>query len=128
MLLLDTSAAVALREGQADVGNRIAVLARLPLLSIISVIELEGGGVAAHEGAAKRREALDLLYESLEVLEFGHKEASAYQRIITATGFSRAKIIDRMIAAQAIVAGAALATLNPRDFRDIPGLQIEDWS
>jgi tRNA(fMet)-specific endonuclease VapC len=33
-----------------------------------------------------------------------------------------------MIAAQAIEAAATLATLNARDFRDIPGLTIEDWS
>ncbi|HAJ03147.1 MAG TPA: VapC toxin family PIN domain ribonuclease, partial [Brevundimonas sp.] len=34
---------------------------------------------------------------------------------------------DRMIAAQAIVAGATLATLNPADFRDIPGLSLLEW-
>jgi predicted nucleic acid-binding protein len=33
-----------------------------------------------------------------------------------------------MIAAQPIAAEAALATLNRRDFRDIPDLRVEDWS
>ena len=33
-----------------------------------------------------------------------------------------------MIAATAMSQGLILATLNPRDFRNIPGLLIEDWS
>ena len=33
-----------------------------------------------------------------------------------------------MIAATAMSQGPILATLNPRDFRNIPGLLIEDWS
>jgi tRNA(fMet)-specific endonuclease VapC len=33
-----------------------------------------------------------------------------------------------MIAATAITHGLTLATLNRRDFRDIPGLTVEDWS
>lgn len=68
------------------------------------------------------------MYQQLEVLPFSTREAAVYRRIVEQLGFSRPRIIDRMIAAQAIVADAALATLNPRDFRDIPGLAIEDWS
>ena len=67
------------------------------------------------------------MYEQLDVLSFTGREAGIYRRILEQLGFSRdPRIIDRMIAAQAIVAGATLATLNPRDFRNIPGLTIED--
>ena len=45
-----------------------------------------------------------------------------------AKGFSRRLVVDRMIAATALANDLSLATLNPRDFRDIPGLKIEDWS
>ena len=82
----------------------------------------------APEGAHVRRLLLDELYATMEILDFGQSEAIRYAEIIAALGFSRPKIIDRMIAAQAIAAGATLATLNPRDFRYIPTLQIEDWS
>ena len=48
--------------------------------------------------------------------------------IIAESGFSRRLVSDRMIAATAITYELTLATLNPRDFRSIPGLVIEDWS
>jgi tRNA(fMet)-specific endonuclease VapC len=128
LLLIDTSVAVALREGVRQVGDRFEQLDRLPTLSIISVVELEGGVMVAPEGRESRRRALDQLYASLEILPFGEDEATAYRSIVEHCGFSRRLIIDRMIAAQALVVGASLVTLNPRDFRAIPGLQLEDWS
>jgi predicted nucleic acid-binding protein len=127
-LLIDTSVAVALREGDRAAVQRLGRLPHLPCLSVISVVELEGGVAVAREGEQVRRRALDRLYTSLEIIAFGEAEAVAYARIVATIGFSRRLIIDRMIAAQAIVAGVTLATLNPRDFRDVPGLTIEDWS
>ena len=108
--------------------ERAGRLGSITLLSILSVIELEGGVPLAPEGAHIRRILLDELYATMEILEFGQAEADQYRSIIGALGYSRPKILDRMIAAQAIAAGATLATLNPRDFRGIPRLNIEDWS
>jgi tRNA(fMet)-specific endonuclease VapC len=126
--LFDTSVAVSLREGDEASMERAERLGSIALLSILSVIELEGGVPIAPEGAHIRRILLDELYATMEILDFGQAEADEYRSIVTALGYSRSKIIDRMIAAQAIAAGATLATLNPRDFRDIPGLRTEDWS
>ena len=128
MHLIDTSIAVALRENVRHVGDRFARLSTLPSLSIVSVVELEGGVAVAEEGRETRRQSLDKLYAALDILAFGENEAAAYRNIVSEIGFSRRLVIDRMIAAQAIVAGATLATLNPRDFRNVPELVIEDWS
>ncbi len=35
---------------------------------------------------------------------------------------------DRMIAAHALAAGAILVTANEADFRDIPGLELINWT
>lgn len=125
--LIDTNIAILLRDLDGVVTARIAALDQLPALSVVSLIELEGG-VAASSADILRRSRQRKLLSALNVLSFGVEEAEAYGAIVAALGFSRRKIVDRMIAAQAICAGAALATLNPRDFRGIAGLQIEDWT
>jgi predicted nucleic acid-binding protein len=86
------------------------------------------GVPTAPEGAAVRRAILDEMYQTLDILPFFEREADAYRSIIEALGFSRRLIVDRMIAATALANHLLLATLNPRDFRDVPGLQLEDWS
>ena len=127
-LLLDTSVAIALRDGHPHILDRVAELTTSPQLSVITVVELHGGVVRDQDPAQQRRRALDRMVQNFNVLAFGFDEAVAYGRIVAALGFSRRGIIDRMIAAQALVARATVATLNARDFREIPDLQIEDWS
>lgn len=100
----------------------------MPLLSVLSLVELEGGLAGISTGREKRRELLNWVSNTLQIVGFDQQHARVYGQIIRTLGFSRPKIIDRMIAAQAIVAGATLVTLNPRDFRDIAGLTIENWS
>ena len=126
--MFNTSVAVALREGHANIIDRLETIDEPAFLSVLSVVELEGGVPLALEGVGLRRKKLDELYHDLTILDFTPVEAFAYRQIIALVGFSRSNIIDRMIAAQAIVAGATLATLNPRDFRNIPDLLVEDWS
>jgi len=126
--LFDTSVVIALRDGDPLIKQRAGRLSSVALLSILSVVELEGGMGLPVVDKHKRRAALDAMYELLDVLPFGVPEAAAYSRIVDVLGFSRSKVIDRMIAAQALVSNARLATLNPRDFRNIPGLTLEDWS
>lgn len=117
-----------MREGDVPIIRRSAQLERRAVISIVSVVELEGGVPIAREGARLRRAKLDGLFDVVEILPFNWADAQIYRRIVEQAGFSRRLIIDRMIAAQAIVVGATLATLNPRDFRDIPDLMIENWS
>lgn len=127
-VLLDTSVAIGLRDLEPGISHRVSGLAPPPLLSVISVVELEGGVVNARQGRAHRRRLLDAMLEELQVVPFGAREAEIYGSIVAQLGFARTTVIDRMIAAQAIALGATLATLNPRDFRPIEGLAVEDWT
>ena len=71
--------------------------------------------------------ALDDLLSTLRVIPFDDAATPAYRVIVGASGFSRRRTLDRMIAATAIANGLRLATANPADFGDIAGLALETW-
>ena len=127
-VLLDTSIAIHLRDETAGIADQIVQLTSQAFLSAISRVELEGGVAAVPEFAPLRRAKLDVLLINLEVIEFTDEMAEAYGRILLQSGYSRRKIIDRMIAATAIVSGMTLITTNGGDFADIEGLKLEIWN
>jgi predicted nucleic acid-binding protein len=126
-VLIDTNVAIHLRDGAEAAVVRLAAMEAFPLLSIVSRVELEGGVYRDPARAPLLRPRLDLLLESLAVLPFGDPEAAAYGSIVERSGFSRVRILDRMIAATALVHDATLITFNGADFRDIAGLRLEEW-
>ena len=126
--LLDTSVAILLRDSDSEADLRLKSLDSIPALSIVSQVELEGGVVARPALAAKRRAAIDILLAVLPVLPFDAACLAAYRQIVETAGFSRRKVVDRMIAATALVHGLSLITLDRRDFGDVTGLDVEVWS
>lgn len=75
---------------------------------------------------AARRDAWDRtrrLFKVLPVLPFDDAAADTYARM----PFKR-QSFDRLIAAQAISLGLTVVTSNLKDFADIPGLKVEDWT
>lgn len=125
--VLDTNVAIHLRDGDPDVATRITALEGAILLSIISRVELEGGVYREATQAGLRRSRLDAMLQVLPVLDFDGAAADAYRRIAEAAGYSRRKVVDRMIAAQALAHRATLVTFNADDFRDIPDLSLLAW-
>ncbi|HEY4031670.1 MAG TPA: type II toxin-antitoxin system VapC family toxin [Caulobacteraceae bacterium] len=125
--LLDTNVAIHLRDGDVAVTSKIRATAEPLLLSIVTRIELEGGVYRDPAQSGVRRARLDAILSSIPVLDFDEVSADAYRMIVQTAGYSRRKLLDRMIAAQALAHHATLATLNLADFTDIPGLQLLAW-
>jgi tRNA(fMet)-specific endonuclease VapC len=128
LILIDSNIAVHLLAANAEVGDRIAAMTSLPCISAVSRAELEGGvyRVDVDSTIEDRRRALDEFVRRVTILDFTADVAAVYGRIAAAAGYSRRKILDRMIAATALHHGLGFATFNARDFRDIPGLAIVD--
>lgn len=125
--VLDISIAIPLRDGDDWVTAEVGKLSGALLLSIVTRIELENGVYRSPVNVAARRSRLDAMMPTFQTLPFEVAAVDAYQHIVAAVGYSRRKLLDRMIAAQTLVRGAALVTLNGDDFRDVPGLQLLEW-
>lgn len=125
--MLDTSVAISLRDNEPAILGRIASVESPLLISAVTRVELENGVYRDPALAARRRAALDVILATMIVVPFDDETAAAYGRIIAALGWSRTRIIDRMIAASAIVRDVPLATLNAADFYDVPNLRLDDW-
>lgn len=127
-VVIDTDVAIHLRDGDPTITARLAASDAAPVISVVTLVELRGG-VASDPSASRLREPL--LAEMLRfvpVLPFTPAEAEVYGAIVSRTGHNRHRVLDRMIAAQAIVAGLRLVTINGRDFAGIPDLDLEVWS
>lgn len=125
--MIDTNVAVHLRDKSAEVVERVAALREIPVISIITLVELEGGVNREPNRAVVRRKRLNAFLTGMTVLEFEQAMAFEYGQIVERCGFSRPRILDRLIAATAIVHDLTLVTVNAADFRDIPGLKLEAW-
>jgi predicted nucleic acid-binding protein len=125
--LLDTDVAIHLRDGDEVVTAKVAALTGAILLSVISRVELEEGVYRDPAQTGVCRPRLDAILAALPVLAFDDTAADVYRQIVESAGYSRRKILDRMIAAQALVHRATLVTRNAADFRDVPGLELMVW-
>ena len=127
MWLIDTNVAIHLRDGDDSIEQKMAALEGGLFLSVVSLVELQGGIYRDPTQTERMRVRLDTIIESLTVVTFKADEAQRYGEIVRHVGYSRSKLLDRMIAAQAIAIGATLITMNGSDFQDIPGLSLEIW-
>ena len=125
--VIDTSVAIDLRDGDPAITAKIAALDGAVLLSIVTRIELEGGVYRDPKQVGLRRPRLEAILQTLPVLAFDDAAADAYRSIVASAGYSRRKLLDRMIGAQALAHRATLVTQNADDFRDILGLRILAW-
>jgi len=79
--------------------------------------------VGAKRGKPPRLDRLASIAGEMPLLPFDEAAARAYGEI----PFRRGSF-DRLLAAHALSLGMEIITTNVRDFADIPGLQVEDWT
>lgn len=127
--MLDTNICVYLMKAHPP-----EVLARLTQLnhgdaamSIITYAELRVGLEVLGPTRAQNERALHLLISDIPVLPFGEAAAERYGVQRAAVRDRRRDALDRLIAAHATSLGLTLVTNNEADFRDYPGLMVENW-
>lgn len=95
-----------------DEGHRV-------MLSTIVLYEWLRGPRTRPELAAQEE-----LFPSEHAVAFGAAEAALASRLYKQLPRARGREIDLAVAACAMAGGAAIWTLNPGDFRDIPELRL----
>ena len=125
--LIDTNICIHARDGTDAVLDKLAQHDGQVLLSALSLAELQRGLHRDPAFTALRQARLEVLLHSMPVLPFDASAAQIYGRIIAQCGWAKGRDYDRMIAAHAISSDSILVTDNEADFRDIPGLAMENW-
>lgn len=122
MIHLDTSALIdALTGSRRSAGRLRAAIARGEriLFSTLVLYEWLRGPRREEELAAQ-----EALFPGASAVLFGPGEASLAAQLYRTVRSPRGREIDLAIAACALTHRAALWTLNPRDFSDIPRLRL----
>lgn len=125
--LLDTDVAIHLRDGDPAITEKVGALDDAVLMSIVTRVELEGGVYREPAHAQVRRARLDAILAAIPTVAFDDAAADAYGDIVARAGYSPRKLLDRMIAAQALVHRSTLVTINAGDYADVPGLALLAW-
>jgi tRNA(fMet)-specific endonuclease VapC len=125
--LIDTNIAIHARDGTETVLGKLAEHDGDVLLSALSLAELQRGVYRDSKLTAIRHARLEVLLRAVPVLPFDADAALAYGRIIAQLGWAKGRDYDRMIAAHAISTASILVTNTAADFRDVPGLSLDNW-
>ncbi|TXC71100.1 type II toxin-antitoxin system VapC family toxin [Sphingomonas ginsenosidivorax] len=120
--LLDSNVLIYLLQGTSErLRHRIETCEPGELVtSAIAYAELMRG---VPGGDRSKADAAGRLFGVVAIEPFGPDAAIAYRRV----PFRRGRF-DRLIAGHALALGLTLVTNNERDFADVDGLRIENWT
>ena len=128
--MLDTNICIYLiKRHPPQVLSRLAALTQgSAVMSVVTYAELRAGLEiqAAHREQDER--VLALLISRIPVLPFTETDAQSYGVLRAAVRDRSRNSMDRLIAAHALSAGVTLVTNNEADFKDYPGLKVENWA
>ena len=127
--MLDTNLCIYLiQRHPPQVLQRLAALKQGDaLMSVVTYAELRAGLEMQQRNRDHDEKVLALLVQRIPVLPFTEAAAEQFGILRAAIRDRRRDALDRLIAAHAIAAGTVLVTNNEDDFRDYPGLQLENW-
>jgi tRNA(fMet)-specific endonuclease VapC len=111
-LTISEDAAVIRRAAECDAGDMVT-----------SSIALAEVALGTERGQPPTMDALRAFVEEVPVLDFDYKAALAYALL----PFKRASF-DHLIAAHALSNELIVVTRNEKDFADVPGLKVENWT
>lgn len=97
------------------------------VISAVTLAELRHGIERHPDLKSAAEQALHLLLSHIPALPFDTDAAVGYGVLAAAIRDRRRDALDKLIAAHAVSLGVVLVTNNEADFRDYPGLIIENW-
>ena len=139
MILLDADSLTLLLHGNANLEGRIERLSidEKPGVAIISRIEILTG---RFQSVMKAADAIELL-RNLERLQRSEAQlkgfafvgvdalaAAKFDELRTIKGLKKIGRGDLLLASIALAHNALLVSRNLRDFRQVPGLRVENWA
>jgi tRNA(fMet)-specific endonuclease VapC len=137
--ILDTDHVSLLLAGNQIVRDHIRPVSRNVVLTIVTVQEIFNGWVTLINDPAQAENLPELYtrlwvalnyFREVQVVNFDDAINECYQRLLRENKTLNKKRLqkDMRIAAIALSLGATLVTRNYRDFIQVPGLAIEDWT
>ncbi|MGJ8477960.1 type II toxin-antitoxin system VapC family toxin [Sphingobium yanoikuyae] len=125
--LLDTNVCIDFLLGRsARLAERMAAEFDRLSVSAVTAAELRVGNRGSSDPVGDLRR-VDTFLALLNILPFDDAAARTYAEMVRLVGVRR-RGFDRLIGAQAMASAMVLVTRNEKDFADIPGLTVEDWS
>ena len=98
------------------------------VMSVVTYAELRAGLEIQSANRAQDERVLALLISRIPVLPFTETDAASFGVLAAAVRDRRRDIMDRLIAAHAVSVGVTLVTNHEADFKDYPGLNVENWA
>lgn len=97
------------------------------VMSVVTYAELRAGLEIQIAERTHDEQILAMLIRRIPVLPFDEAAASHYGLLRSAVRARNRNALDRLIAAHAVSTGTTLVTHNEADFKDYPGLEVENW-
>ena len=133
--MLDTNICIYLiKNHPPQVLRRLEVLKQGDaVMSVVTYAELRAGieiqgEVRSPTDRDLDKHALSLLINRIPVLPFMESDAESFGVLLAAVRDRNRDTMDRLIAAHAVSTGLVLVTNNEADFKDYPGLGVENWA